>query len=490
MGTVDRRTVLRLGLAASGLGLLAACSPGLAGPRRGLVLPTDARIREVEAGRRTSGRVHSVALAAVVADVDLGGPVVSTWTYGGSLPGREIRVGAGDVIEAELANRLPGDTSIHWHGVALRNDMDGAPGVTQAAIGPGESFGYRFVVPDPGTYWFHPHSGTQLDRGLYAPLIVEDPAEPGRYDAEWVVVLDDWIDGIGTDPDRVLAELRRGGGGGHMHGNAVGSSALLGGDAGDVAYPHYLINGRIPAAPAVFTAKPRQRVRIRFINAASDTAFRVALGGHRMRVTHTDGFAVDPVDTDALLIGMGERYDVQATLADGVFPLVAVAEGKQSAGFALVRTGSGAVPGPEVRPDELGRVIAGYADLRAAAAVRLPGRTPDVVHRLTLTGGMMSYEWGIDGRRYDESAVPWRIREGRRVRVEFRNSSMMWHPMHIHGHTFQLGDSGPRKDTAIVLPHRSISCDFEAGNPGLWMMHCHNTYHAEAGLMTTLGYQV
>src|SRR4029079_16036916 len=101
--------------------------------------------------------------------------------------------------------------------------------------------------------------------------------------------------------------------------SGMGSSTLL---AGDVAYPYYLINGRIPAAPTTFTAKPGQRLRIRIINAGSDTAFRVALTGHRMTVTHTDGFPVRPTDVDALLMGMGERYDVIVTAADGVLPLV------------------------------------------------------------------------------------------------------------------------------------------------------------------------
>lgn len=89
--------------------------------------------------------------------------------------------------------------------------MDGVPGLTQRAVKPGADFTYRFTVPHAGTYWFHPHSGTQQDRGLYAPLIVEDPKEPLSYDKEWVVVLDDWVDGVdGSTPDAVLKELSGG----------------------------------------------------------------------------------------------------------------------------------------------------------------------------------------------------------------------------------------------------------------------------------------
>ncbi|EME58585.1 multicopper oxidase family protein [Amycolatopsis decaplanina] len=483
MSVISRRAFL----GATALSVLAACTAtsGADGP---LVLPGDRRIGQVEAGRRVTGRIRPVTLTAMAGQVDLGGPVVTTWTYDGVLPGREIRATAGDVIEARLINRLPTDTSIHWHGVALRNDMDGMPGLTQPPIARGTEFTYRFTAPAPGTYWFHPHTGTQLDRGLYAPLILDDPDEPGRYDTEWVVVLDDWIDGTGSTPDDIFAALRRSAG--HrmsMHGTDDAGDRSLGGHAGDVTHPYHLINGRIPTAPVTFTAKPRQRVRIRFINAAADTAFRVALGGHRLTVTHTDGYPITPVDTDALLIGMGERYDVLATLGDGVFPVVALAEGKGAGAFALARTGAGAPPGPESRPPELAGTIAGYPDFESAASVALPAKPPDVVHRLALTGGMMRYDWGIDGRAGDLTTRE-RIQEGQRVRIEFANTTMMWHPMHVHGHTVQLSGHGPRKDTAIVLPGKTLAGEFDADNPGQWMIHCHNAYHAEAGMTTVLGY--
>lgn len=208
MSTPDRRAFLRAGLTLSATGALAGCTTSRSGTR--LIQPTDPRVRAAEARRRASGRTHAVTLAAVRGPVDLGGPTVMTWTYDGLLPGREIRVRRGDMIEARLVNQLPAAITIHWHGLALRNDMDGAPGVTQAAIRPGSAFTYRFIADVPGTYWFHPHVGTQLDRGLYAPLVVEDPDEPAAYDQEWTVVLDDWIDGTGYTPDQVFSSLRQG----------------------------------------------------------------------------------------------------------------------------------------------------------------------------------------------------------------------------------------------------------------------------------------
>ena len=118
-----------------------------------------------------------------------------------------------------------------------------------------------------------------------------------------------------------------GSGGGTGALGETSTSPLLGG-AGDVTYPYYLVNGRVPTAPQTFSGEPGQRVRLRIVNAGTDTAFRVALAGHPLRVTHTDGYPAQPTDTDALLVAMGERFDVEVTLGDGIFPLVAVPEGK------------------------------------------------------------------------------------------------------------------------------------------------------------------
>ncbi|MFY0514350.1 multicopper oxidase family protein [Streptomyces anulatus] len=515
-----RRAVLGAALAVVGTGALAACSdgggdhggghsPGGAQNSDTYVSPSGKEVEAAEAARG-SGPVRKVSLTATRARLDLGGGrTVASWAYGDRLPGREVRVTAGDTLALTLANHLPEPTSLHWHGLALRNDMDGVPGLTQRDIAPGADFAYRFAVPHPGTYWFHPHSGVQQDRGLYAPLIVEDPKEPLAYDKEWVVVLDDWVDGVdGSTPDAVLKELSGGMGGGMDHGahtmsgekDAEGdgpsrmmmgaTSELLGGDAGDVAYPHYLVNGRVPQDPSSFSARPGDRIRLRIINAGGDTAFRVALGGHRMTVTHTDGFPVRHTTGDALLLGMGERYDVLVTAGDGVFPLTALAEGKKESALAVLRTGSGAAPAASVRPKELDGKLVEAGRLAPDPSVALPTRAPDRTIRMRLTGGMAKYDWAFDGKPY--SAKHRRpVEAGERVRLVFDNGTAMWHPLHLHGHTFALGGNaaGARKDTSIVLPHRSLTVEFDADNPGLWMVHCHNVYHAEAGMMTVLGYR-
>lgn len=242
--TLTRRQLLAGAGSVAAVAALGACTS--AAPARATeVGPSSPAVAAAESRRRAAGaRTIEATLVARPARIDLGGPVVATWAYGDRIPGRLLRAKVGEVLKVTVQNGLPEDTSVHWHGLALRNDMDGVPGVTQQPIRPRGSMAYEFALPHPGTYWFHPHVGTQLDRGLYAPLVVEDPDDAGQYDTEFTVVLDDWLDGTGRTPDTVSAELRKGGG---MAGMDMGMGGMsmphmprsdaLAGDAGDVTYP-------------------------------------------------------------------------------------------------------------------------------------------------------------------------------------------------------------------------------------------------------------
>jgi multicopper oxidase len=485
MPELSRRNVLIGAFGLSGLAAAGAWGVTAALP------PTAESLRGAEAVRRSADRsVVTAQLTPRPTTVDLGGPVVKTWAYGGSVPGPLLRARAGDLLRVRVDNQLPASTSVHWHGISLPNKMDGVPGMTQAPIAAGTSFTYEFTVPDPGTYFYHPHSDVQLDHGLYGTLLVDDPDDPGGYDVEWTVVLDDWVDGIGRTPEQVLKGLTDGSGAdihGSMGGVAEGASSPLLGVGGHVAYPHYLANGRVPAAPVTLEAEPGQRMRLRLINAGSDTAFRVALGGHRLTVTHSDGFPVVPMTNDALLIGMGERYDVLVTVRDGVFPLVALAEGKKGNALAIVRSAGGTPPAASARPAELAGSVTVGTDLTAADTVRLQPRQVDRSHVLRLRGSLSPYRWTINDKTFHD-ADPLPVEAGQRVRLRFQNHSRMFHPMHLHGHTFALVRGGARKDTVIVGPLETVEVDFDANNPGQWMTHCHNIYHAEAGMMTMLSY--
>ncbi len=491
MGQLTRRQLLAAAGAVSAGAVLSGC--GGPAERPVPVAPSGPVIDAAERRRRRPGAaVHDVSLTASPLTVDLGGLTAATWAYNGAVPGPEVRLRAGDVLRARFTNGLPEPTTIHWHGIALRNDMDGVPELTQPLVGPGESFLYEFVVPDPGTYWFHPHAGLHLDRGLYASLVVEDPSEPGAYDREYTVVIDDWTDGLGQSPEQALDDLRAGRGAHAAHTQGGGPmSDLLGSAGGDVSYPLYLINGRRTTSPAELEARPGERLRLRLVNAGADTPFRVAVAGHRMTVTHTDGFPVENVVVDNLLIAMAERYDVVVTVGgSGVFPLVAVAEAKAAQALAVIRSGAGDLPPPGVQPAELAGRTLRMEDLVAAQAVRLPDRQPDRLYVLELGGGEEGYVWTINGRPHGDR--PLDVRQGERVRLVFVNRTTMFHPMHLHGHTFEVvqpgRSSGPRKDTTIVRPGRRVVVDFVADNPGQWMVHCHNVYHQVGGMMTTVSY--
>ncbi len=520
----DRTRFTRRGFMAAGIagGLaLTACSQSKPEPSGSARVA--AAIDAAETARPHSGRTVTADLTTQQVQVDLGGPVVRTLAFGNSIPGPVIRASIGDDVVVTVKNRLDHPTSVHWHGIAVRNDMDGAEPATPN-IAAGHDFTYRFSVPNSGTYWAHPHTGLDEDTGLYLPVIVDDPTE-GNYDTEWIVVLDDWTDGVGKSPQQLYGELSNpnkspapstpettsttvttsetttettsitptspaAAAPGPPPGG-TGTSDLLGGDAGDIAYPYYLINGRIPASPTTFTAKPGQRIRIRFINTASDTTFRVALAGHSMTVTHTDGYPVVPTQVDAVLIGMAERYDVTVTVADGVFPLVAVAEGKNALARALLSTGAGSAPDPQFQPSELTKRVGTATMFTATTPVNLGRPDPDLNLPVVLGGNMMQYDWTINGEPYGKTS-PLHVRQGQRPTITFDNTTTMYHPIHLHGHTFQVinadGSPGARKDTVIVLPKQKLAAVLVADNPGTWLMHCHNTYHQVAGMETRLDY--
>src|SRR6185503_17821750 len=121
-------------------------------------------------------------------------PDTAVWTYNGSVPGPELRFRQGERLRIGVENALAVDTTVHWHGVRVPNEMDGVPQLTQPPIGAnGGRFTYEFELRDAGTYWYHPHLGSaeQVARGLYGPLIV-DEAEPPAVDRDVVWVLSDW----------------------------------------------------------------------------------------------------------------------------------------------------------------------------------------------------------------------------------------------------------------------------------------------------------
>ena len=494
---MTRRRFLELAGLGTGAMILGACG---------------ATEKSAPSGSRTGARVASYDLEVAPFDFGLGNRKVSSWGYNAGIPGPEIRLKAGETLRAAVRNRLPEDTTIHWHGLPVPNEMDGVPDITQEPIKTDEEFVYEFEIPVSGTFFYHSHVGMQLDRAVYGPLIVEADGEPLGYDREFTLMLDDWLDGVDGTPERELESLKSGGsemsgmdmggmsgsgGAGSMEGMGHGAGMEgMGGSSGaprqwppDVTYPFYLINGKPPDSPEELRVKRGEKVRLRLINSSGASIYRVALEGHRMTVTQSDGQPVEPVEVDALRIGQGERYDVLVDAANpGVWQLAAQAEGTKKIGRALFRYegSSASAPPANQMPPELERELLLYDALTAAPeAGGPPGGEPDEIVPITLNGDEEKYVWTINGETFSE-ADPISVGQNKHVRFEMENKSMMPHPMHLHGHFFRVENGtgrGPIKDTVLVDPMQRLTVDWVSDNPGDWAFHCHMIYHQEAGMM-------
>jgi CopA family copper-resistance protein len=262
----------------------------------------------------------------------LDGQTGTAMTINGTIPGPLIRLREGQEVTLRVTNHLAEITSIHWHGLLLPPEMDGVPGVSFGGIQPGATFTYRFPIKQSGTYWYHSHSGGQELQGMYAPMIL-DPAEPEpfQYDREYVVMLSDWSF---ESPDTLLSNLKKEAGYYNFQKRAahefvsdvrrIGFWAAIENylmwhqmrmdptDFADVTgYTFtYLMNGLSPSTNWTALFHPGERVRLRFINAASMTFYDVRIPGLMMKVVQADGQNVQPVTVEEFRFGPAETYDV------------------------------------------------------------------------------------------------------------------------------------------------------------------------------------
>lgn len=434
-------------------------------------------------------------LTAAVAPINLGTGEIQAWTYNGLSVGPEIRVTEGDRVRITLTNNLPDPTTIHWHGIPVPNAMDGVPGMTQPPVQPGETFVYEFDALPAGSYWYHPHVGHQLDRGLVGPFIIEPKNNPGNYDREYTLLLEDWaaVDGGGPAASNRMTNRDMGGmmgGMGGMMGRMMGGSNNPDDPLVEPVYDAYTVNGQIAETAEPLTTKQDEKLKLRFINGSSGTMYDLRLAGHTMTITHTDGRPVEPFTVDVLRISMGERYDVEVTADNpGRWRLYAIPDsagdyvtlGTLQYTDALASSDSGDSLPQNVRWNDISQMT-GKAE---ESYPQSPIADDLTVFEQSLSGGHGTPYWGINNQLWpdtDEMAVS----VGQPVQFNYRNNSMMPHPMHLHGHFFEVGQTGVRKDTVIVPSHGSVSVRFVADNPGGWMHHCHNIYHAEAGMMNVL----
>src|SRR5712671_2711107 len=341
---------------------------------------------------------------------------------------------------------------------------------------------------------------------MTGPLIVHSPEDMRDDRQEAVLMLHDFSF---QTPEELLAGLTKsngsqsampkGGmgdsmkmGSGSMAAMNMGSGMAM--DLNDIDYDAFLANDRTFADPEVIRTEPDGRVRLRLINGASATQFWIALGALTGTVVAVDGHPVRPVRGARLPLAIAQRLDVLIDLpGNGAYPIFAQVEGKRErTGIVLAASGA-SVSRLAAEAEENARPIDLSLEHRLEAVTPLAPRSPDVTHRVVLAGAMVPYAWSLNGE-YWPNVTPLMIATGQRVAIEMLNRTMMPHPMHLHGHAFQvvaINDTplaGAVRDTVLVPPMGSVTIAFDADNPGRWALHCHNLYHMMTGMMTEVRY--
>ena len=254
-------------------------------------------------------------------------------------------------------------------------------------------------------------------------------------------------------------------------------------DLNDVTYDAFLANDRTLDDPQVVWVERGGRVLLRVINAAAASNFRINLGQVTAQLVAVDGQAIQPVDGTVFPVAVAQRLDLALTMPPDhdTLPIFAVLEGERTRTGIVLATPGGFVDrlDAEARAAAAPLGLAQESALRAARPLAL--RKADRVHRIDLTGSMNTYAWGLNGRTYAE-AEPLMVRRGERVELVMTNRTGMSHPMHLHGHAFQVvaldGQrfAGAVRDTVLVPPRKAVTVAFDADNPGLWAFHCHNLF--------------
>lgn len=411
---------------------------------------------------------------------------------------------AGERFRVRLRNEAGEAALIHWHGLTPPNAQDGVPGVTQPPLQQGESHDYDFAVALPGTNWMHSHHVLQEQSLMAAPLIVRDPKDLGRDEQEVVVLLHDFTFAV---PDEILSGLSNGlnhdhgamaapGGDAHA-GHDMSQMPMSGMDLNDVSYDAFLANDRTLDDPEVVRVDKGQRVRLRVINAAAATNFMIDLGPLAGSLTDVDGRPIVPVTGRRFPLAIAQRADVRVTLPadEGAWPVLFQREGDTALTGVVLATKSGAIAKTGDHAHHPIGAIDREASMLYEAAAPLPERRADRELQVDLTGSMMTYRWGIQEKAAMAHHAHLMVQEGERVEMTLINRTQMSHPMHLHGHHFQvvavngMRVKGAVRDTELVPVGGSVTIAFDADNPGKWMFHCHNLYHMLSGMMTQVRYQ-
>jgi FtsP/CotA-like multicopper oxidase with cupredoxin domain len=408
---------------------------------------------EMQIETKPTGRTITVPLTAREADWEFApGRSIRGYTFNGEVPGPTIEAEIGDTLVVQLTNQLPEPTTIHWHGLRIPAEMDGTE-MVQPPVGPGESFQYRFVVPDAATFWYHSHVNEteQLERGLYAPLIVRGPDDP-RLDGERVLVFDD----LKLGPDGDVAPF------GDEHEHHAGREGQV-----------RLVNGR--QEPELEIAAD-QVERWRVINAANTRYVRLSIGRRPFLVLGTDGGLIPaPFETTEVLVTPGDRFD----LAVGPF-----GEGEELEIEALpYDRGKGETP------------VERFATLRVGAAGESQAQIPTTLRQIEpLVGNGVEATRAIDMKGLMHGGHHQRdepVRAGELQVWDLVNETGQDHPFHLHGFFFQLVEENGEspaflswEDTVNVPRKERVRIAWLPDDrAGEWMYHCHILEHHAMGMM-------
>jgi FtsP/CotA-like multicopper oxidase with cupredoxin domain len=416
-----------------------------------------------------------------------------------------IRTQSGAQFRVRVENRINEPSLIHWHGLTPPWQQDGVPGISGPPIAAGESADYDLPLRFGGTFWMHSHQGLQEQLLMTAPLIIDDQRD--RPDQQEVVLM--LADFSFTPPEEIFAALKKGdkmpamasgrsGGAAAMDGQKEAGMKMAGAkpDLNDVKYDAFLANRRTLADPEVVNIEPGGRVLLRVINGSSMSAFHLDLGALDGELIAVDGFEVEPVAGKRFPIAVAQRLDVRLAIPRdaAAYPVLAVLEGDSKQTGIVLRAGNAPIGRLADTAAMTSPALTLDLERRLRAKAPLEERKADRRHTLNLTGNMAGYVWSINNVAWTKDTPPLAVAKGERVELVFVNQTPMPHPMHLHGHEFQVVEindlrfSGAVRDTVLVPPGHRVVVAFDANNPGLWALHCHLLYHLEAGMFTTVRY--
>jgi FtsP/CotA-like multicopper oxidase with cupredoxin domain len=465
---------------------------------------------------------------------------ITVWTYNDTVPGEEIRVTQGDFVQVELKNELKDPVTIHWHGYPLISGMDGVPGVNQDAVRPGETFTYEFSADVPGTYWYHSHQegSKQVDKGLYGALIVE-PKNYKKAFKDYTLILDEWMsnpsemesmEGMNNSDskaqmdmgnmsmdenmdmtnsskksdDKSMTDSSKGNTSSGMAGmdmSGSGSTSMSEEEKMAYMYDIYTVNGKSGDSIEPIKVKKGDIVILRFINAGY-RSHGIHIPGKDIKIVSTDGQDINGagiIKDQIIMVAPGERYDVEFKI-DSQDNFVINAH-DDNAYNDQIKIPVNVEDGSEKVLEEDATVEFQVFDLSSygtpAKGKFTLEQNYDIDYNVVLNTRMDSQvqKYTINGKTFDE-LPPLEIKSGNKVKFTFENKSTMDHPMHLHGHFFQILSKNGKvvsgapimKDTLLVGPGEKYIVAFEANNPGNWVQHCHELHHAAGGMMQEIKY--